>query len=631
MSDISKIEKLYSRFAVDFLGEIKSDEFYAYFDNMLRSGTANIALSEKYVERRIDLRWVEAIEQTIIPLDNIIRDPNRYIKNIEEIVPIEMARGISTEAVRHLATHTNMIAKVENGNVTPQKILNIVKEESFDTYENRFIYTLLFKLEYFLDKRLQTLMSGSKVADKYEIKMDGSCSAGHDEITGVLNGVASKFDFEGRSLVLPVAIKDIPEYFAYQNTTLGGISAMGVNNDIGQYAFYGCTALKSAEFPNAISLQQHAFNGCSSLFNLNLNALQRIEGGQTNGSGVGGHFKDCTSLVSLSFPSLTYIQLYNSSNYSNAGIFEGCTSLASVSFGSGFNQDLQARNMFKNTPSLTMIAFDGCPKIDIAHDCKISETTQIFVSYANYDAFISKNDAYRSVTQYYEIVYTDTETGITYYLKELPSGEYEITLIEIPTDFALEKVVLPSMYNGKNIISLNSSAWKGLENQRIKTVVLPNDLRFFNNKEAVADSVESFEISEENSVFSTVDGVLYSKDGSVLIAYPKSKLGDSFALPATVTMISSKAFSGTLNLVTLTIGHKVTICDEAFYDCMKLQNVVFTGTETSSFIGTQTFMDCDLENSITVWIPLGTIDSYKNAVIEDIDLYSKFIEGTPNT
>ena len=469
------------------------------------------------------------------------------------------------------------------------------------------------------------------VEGKYTLQKSLILNGQTYEVTGVLNGVASKFDFEGRSLVLPVAIKDIPEYFAYQNTTLGGISAMGVNNDIGQYAFHGCTALKSAEFPNAISLQQHAFNGCSSLFNLNLNALQRIEGGQTNGSGVGGHFKDCTSLVSLSFPSLTYIQLYNSSNYSNAGIFEGCTSLASVSFGSGFNQDLQARNMFKNTPSLTMIAFDGCPKIDIAHDCKISETTQIFVSYANYDAFISKNDAYRSVTQYYEIVYTDTETGITYYLKELPSGEYEITLIEIPTDFALEKVVLPSMYNGKNIISLNSSAWKGLENQRIKTVVLPNDLRFFNNKEAVADSVESFEISEENSVFSTVDGVLYSKDGSVLIAYPKSKLGDSFALPATVTMISSKAFSGTLNLVTLTIGHKVTICDEAFYDCMKLQNVVFTGTETSSFIGTQTFMDCDLENSIIVWIPLGTIDSYKNAVLEDIDLYSKFREGTPNT
>ena len=469
------------------------------------------------------------------------------------------------------------------------------------------------------------------VEGKYTLQKSLILNGQTYQVTGVLNGVASKFDFEGRSLVLPVAIKDIPEYFAYQNTTLGGISAMGVNNDIGQYAFYGCTALKSAEFPNAISLQQHAFNGCSSLFNINLNALQRIEGGQINGASVGGHFMDCTSLVSVSFPSLTYIQDYVNANSSNFGIFEGCTSLASVSFGSGFNQTLKARNMFKNATSLAMVTFDGCPTIDIANNWSLPASANIFVSYTNYDAFRSKNSAYATITYYYEDVYTDAETGIVYYLKEQSSGEYEIMLIEFPADYALDKVVLPSVYNGKNIISLSNSAWKGLENQRIKIVALPKDFKFFNNKEAVADSIESFEISEENSVFSTVDGVLYSKDGSVLIAYPKSKLGESFALPATVTMISSKAFSGTVNLVTLTIDHKVTICDAAFYDCEKLQNVVFTGTETSSFIGTQTFMDCDLENSITVWIPLGTIDSYKNAVIEDIDLYSKFIEGTPNT
>ena len=40
------------------------------------------------------------------------------------------------------------------------------------------------------------------------------------------------------------------------------------------------------------------------------------------------------------------------------------------------------------------------------------------------------------------------------------------------------------------------------------------------------DSIESFEISADNSVFLTVNGVLYSKDGSVLIAYPKSKTED---------------------------------------------------------------------------------------------------------
>ena len=145
------------------------------------------------------------------------------------------------------------------------------------------------------------------------------------------------------------------------------------------------------------------------------------------------------------------------------------------------------------------------------------------------------------------------------------------------------------------------------------------------------DSIESFEISADNSVFLTVNGVLYSKDGSVLIAYPKSKTEDSFTLPNAVTTISNQAFCDTVNLVTLTIDHKVTICGKAFHNCVNLQNLVFTGSEVSLFIGSQTFVDCALENSITLWIPEGTIEGYKNSVIEDITLYSKFREGTPDS
>ncbi len=179
----SKIEDLYYRFINGFIEDLKSDEFYEYFTNMVKSGSNNIMLNEKYVERNIDIRWVEAIEDTIIPLDNIIRTPNRFIKNIEEVVNIEMARTISTESVRHLATHTNFIAQVKGDEVIPSKILNVIKEESFETYENRFIFTLLFKLEYFLDKRMQVLMENNKVADRYEMRIDGSCTAGHDEIS----------------------------------------------------------------------------------------------------------------------------------------------------------------------------------------------------------------------------------------------------------------------------------------------------------------------------------------------------------------------------------------------------------------------------------------------------------------
>ena len=178
----NKIEKMYDRFTDDFLGELRTDEFFAFFMNALKSGERNVYLYEKYIERNVDLRWVEMIEQTIIPLDTIIRNPRRFIKNEEEILPIEMVRNVTTESIRHLAQHTNMIATVKGDEVTPQRMLNIHKEESFETYENRFIYTLLQKLQYFLDKRLQALMSKTGAQDMLEMRLDGSFDTGKDQV-----------------------------------------------------------------------------------------------------------------------------------------------------------------------------------------------------------------------------------------------------------------------------------------------------------------------------------------------------------------------------------------------------------------------------------------------------------------
>ena len=121
----TKIEEVYNRFTEDFLGELHSNEFHEYFINSVKSGSCNISLYEKFVERNVDLSWVEMIEDSIIALDTIIRTPQRYIKNEEEIVPIEMVRTVSTESIRHLAQHTNMIAMVKGDEVTPQRMLNI--------------------------------------------------------------------------------------------------------------------------------------------------------------------------------------------------------------------------------------------------------------------------------------------------------------------------------------------------------------------------------------------------------------------------------------------------------------------------------------------------------------------------
>ena len=193
----SKIDQLYHTLVDGFMQDMKSDEFYGFFLNAMRSGENTVSLNERFVERNIDLRWVENIENAIIPLDNIIRNPQRFIKNHEEVAPIEQVRNVTTEGIRHLAQHTNLIARVEGDRVTPEKMLNVIKEESFDTYENRFIYTLLGKLQYFLDKRLDALMTGKGIADRFELKMDGDFVAGIDTLR---YGLSLQFDSPHRDL-----------------------------------------------------------------------------------------------------------------------------------------------------------------------------------------------------------------------------------------------------------------------------------------------------------------------------------------------------------------------------------------------------------------------------------------------
>ncbi len=129
----------------DFLDLISEEDEYKGFTKLLSHGQTEIDNYNKKLEKIIDKDWVEFFEDCVIPLDNIVRNPRKFIENNEDIVPISLSRSITTESIKHLAQHTNLISEVKDDTVTPNKILNVSKEESFMTYENRFIYTLLVK------------------------------------------------------------------------------------------------------------------------------------------------------------------------------------------------------------------------------------------------------------------------------------------------------------------------------------------------------------------------------------------------------------------------------------------------------------------------------------------------------
>ena len=167
----------------DYLASATSDnEFYDEMDTAIKSGTNSYSLFNRYFDKKIDLKWVEEIEACIIPLDNIIRVPRKFIVQEEEIVPIERARKITNESIRHLAQHTNMIAKVEGDDVTPNQILNVFREESYEVYENRFVFTLMQNLVRFIDVRYNVLFNISDDDNMASLKMQSDFTRGREKV-----------------------------------------------------------------------------------------------------------------------------------------------------------------------------------------------------------------------------------------------------------------------------------------------------------------------------------------------------------------------------------------------------------------------------------------------------------------
>ena len=176
-------EELYGNYQSSILALTSSDDYYDHMLDAMETGKTEVSLFNRFFEKKIDLKWVEAIEACIIPLDTIVRNPRKFIVQEEEIVPIERAKKITAESIRHLAQHTNMIARVDGDRVTPTQILNVFREESYEIYENRFIFTLLRNLRHFIDTRYNVLFNMEQDENMSSLKMNSEFKRGNETVT----------------------------------------------------------------------------------------------------------------------------------------------------------------------------------------------------------------------------------------------------------------------------------------------------------------------------------------------------------------------------------------------------------------------------------------------------------------
>ena len=158
--------------------------------NMPRIKALNSAVKSEYEVQTnyeqvdVNFEWLEIMENTVRYLDNILRNPNRFIVNEEEVVKVEQARRITVESIKHLSKHTNFIQEIDpvTDDVKPSKILNINKDESYNTYENRVIYTLIQNMRIFIDMRKRKLVTQSYSKNHKKGEYHGVARVGSENV-----------------------------------------------------------------------------------------------------------------------------------------------------------------------------------------------------------------------------------------------------------------------------------------------------------------------------------------------------------------------------------------------------------------------------------------------------------------
>lgn len=330
-------------------------------------------------------------------------------------------------------------------------------------------------------------------------------------------------------LTVPWKVTSIGDYAFYYCQGLGSISLPGKLTSLGEYAFHYCVALTSIDIPDGVrKIGDYTFYYCIRLKTATLPDEMDFIGEYA--------FYKCKALESITIP--------NGIGVIESNTFYGCEKLSSVLFPDTLGRI--ANDAFSGCKSLTTVDLpDGLHTIGVS-------------------AF-----AY---------------TGITSI--ELPDI---ITVIREKTFYSCDSLV--SIDIPGNVTEIERYAFEGcekLETVNISAGVETIGFTVFN----ICPSLTSINVDEENSQYTSVDGVLFSKSKTDLICYPAGKTSDHYIIPDTVDTLAYNAFAYANKLRAVTLSENMsTVTSWAFYEAESLEEVTIPGN--IGHIGRQSFSGCN--------------------------------------
>ena len=176
------INDLYLKYVNKVGRTLEKDRYFQYLFEMVQAGVNTLQQTHQVLHKVVDERWLTTIEESLDAINEIIEKPRRFVTTTEEVVPVALAKKITADSVRHLSMNTQFIASDENGDIQPTRVLNVTTEESYDLYENRFIYHLIQRLVTFIDKRTDVIFWSTGDETNNTLKMESKVDDAYEEI-----------------------------------------------------------------------------------------------------------------------------------------------------------------------------------------------------------------------------------------------------------------------------------------------------------------------------------------------------------------------------------------------------------------------------------------------------------------